>query len=124
MKSPYGALPGWRQTPLIHFTSSEQTLEAASAGFLHHFEHFLHLAELFNQPVHILDLKPAAMGDTSAAAGIQHIRITALGGRHRIDDRFCALRRAVHLFRGDIAGSPSHLAGEHICHLAHWTHLF
>src|SRR5262245_9242674 len=68
---------------------SRQPLHAAEPA-LHSLEllhHFSELRVLLEQPVHVLHAGPAAARDALPAAAVDDVGMTALGRRHRRDDR-------------------------------------
>src|SRR4051794_6746710 len=50
-------------------------------------QHLLHLDELLQQTIHILDRRSAALRDALAAAAVDDVLFAALFRRHRTDDR-------------------------------------
>src|SRR4030042_1959799 len=59
--------------------------------FTQHLHHFPRLAVLLDEAVDLLDLGPRAAGDPPPAAGVEGLRLAALLGRHRAEDRLLAL---------------------------------
>src|SRR4051812_4239089 len=82
-----------------------QALQAAELSF-HAFElfhHFLELRVLLEKPVHVRDARAAAARDALAARPADDLRMRALAGRHRRDDRVEAIE--VLLLARHVAGA-------------------
>src|SRR5690606_33993353 len=52
----------------------------------HALHHLLHLRELLEQPVHVLDGRPGTCRDALLARAIDDLRAPAFRGRHGVDD--------------------------------------
>src|SRR4030088_503628 len=70
----------WRPAAL------ERAHELAQPAALHALHDALHLQELLQQPVHVLDLHPRAPGNAPASRAVEYRRVTPLAGGHGIDD--------------------------------------
>src|SRR3979411_2136684 len=70
----------WRPAAL------ERAHELAQPAALHALHDALHLQELLQQPVHILDLHTRAPGNAPASRAVDYRRVTPLAGGHVIDD--------------------------------------
>src|SRR5688572_9641816 len=58
----------------------------------HALEHRLHLSELLEEAVHVLNRGPAPLGDAAPPAAVDDLRPVALAARHRLDDGLGALQ--------------------------------
>ena len=61
---------------------------AVAAHHTHLFHHLLHVFELFDKLVDVVDGCAAAGGDASSAAAIERVGVLALVDGHTADDRF------------------------------------
>src|SRR5215813_9270679 len=97
-------------------------LAHASFHLLETFHHLLELRILLEEPVHVGDLRAAALGDPRAPAAVDDRGLLTLVGRHRADDRLEALEvllLALELL-GQALGPLEH--GDHLHDLAERTH--
>src|ERR671925_1606409 len=98
-----GLLVAPTRVSLIFTAMRRLTLQAAAHQLLHgghlalleRAHHLLHLAELLDELVHGLDARPGAGRDPLAARSIDHLRIAALGRRHRGHDRLDPVQLAL-----------------------------
>src|SRR3979411_1322711 len=70
----------WRPAAL------EGAHELAQPAALHALHDALHLQELLQQPVHVLNLHARAPGNAPASRAVDYRRVTPLAGGHGIDD--------------------------------------
>lgn len=99
-------------------SETEPARQTAPAGFLHLFEHALHIHELFEQAVDILHIGTGAAGDAAFAAGIDDFGFAALGEGHGTEDGLGAFEAALGFLRVYLGGGPGHLAWQHAQQLA------
>src|ERR671919_1768966 len=103
-----------------------QPLELAQLAF-HAFELLHHLAQLrvlLEQPVHVLHAGAAAARDPLSAAAVDDLRVSALGRRHRADDRVEATEVGLLAVELGGGGPLEHLAERQHAHdLVQRTHL-
>src|SRR2546421_7058511 len=64
----------------------ERAHELLQPPALHAFHDALHLQELLQQPVHVLNLHARAPGNAPASRAVDYRRVTPLAGGHGIDD--------------------------------------
>ncbi len=91
----------------------------AAAGHLLH--HRAGLEEPVDELVDVGDLAAGALGDPGPAGAVDHLRVGALRGRHRLDDRLDPVDLALVEVLELVAELPH--AGEHPEHLGQRAHL-
>ncbi len=70
---------------------SKQAGNASPATLLNCFKHPLSFAELFDQPVDVLDIGTGTAGNAATPVGIQDIGVSPLIAGHLTDDGFSHL---------------------------------
>src|SRR4029453_15788374 len=88
---PPAPLPPHHLSQLAHLLPHGGLAAAALAEAADDLQHLLHLDELLEEPVDLLDRRPAAARDALAPAAVHLCVIVALVGGHRVDDRLDAI---------------------------------
>ena len=87
--SPLGGLANIESaTQALHRAHASHHFHHATAFHLLH--HVLHLVELLDQAVHVLNLHAGTRGDAPLSLGLDQLRLASLQACHRADDAFHA----------------------------------